>query len=61
MEPIVLALIEPEGNTIRTAQHFLGYGRWETSPMIHSSTLAVTGTLPHENLYCDHIVPPMGE
>ncbi|MEK7787025.1 MAG: IS701 family transposase, partial [Chloroflexota bacterium] len=34
IEPIVLALLGPKANAIRTAQHFIGHGEWEAVPFL---------------------------
>jgi SRSO17 transposase len=34
IEPIVLALLGPNANAIRTAQHFIGQGAWEVAPVL---------------------------
>ena len=34
IEPIILALLGPKANAIRTAQHFIGHGGWEVAPIL---------------------------
>jgi SRSO17 transposase len=37
IEPMVLALLGPEGNAVRTAQHFIGQGEWDTVPFLEQA------------------------
>lgn len=34
VEPIVLALLGPKPNAVRTVQHFIGHGEWEVAPFL---------------------------
>jgi SRSO17 transposase len=34
IEPMVLALLGADVNAVRTAQHFIGHGKWETAPFL---------------------------
>ena len=37
IEPMVLALLGPDANAVRPAQHFIGQGEWETAPFLEQA------------------------
>jgi SRSO17 transposase len=45
IEPMVLALLGPDVNAVRTAQHFIGHGEWETTPFLEQGQALVSNWL----------------
>jgi SRSO17 transposase len=37
IEPMILALLGPKVNAVRTAQHFIGHGEWDTEPFLEQA------------------------